>query len=112
MFIVVSQFIFRYFTPSSVGGITIFPFIFIKHPGLKEDATFINHEKIHIRQQAELLIVFFYLAYIAEYLYLLIKYKNKVKAYEHLSFEREAYENESDFNYLKTRKPFSFIKYW
>ena len=32
-------------------------------------------------------------------------------AYRNLSFEREAYGNENDFEYLKNRKPYSWIKY-
>ena len=41
-----------------VYAITLFPFIISKE---KMDETTLNHEKIHIEQQKELLVVFFYL---------------------------------------------------
>lgn len=49
-----------------------------------------NHEKIHIYQQLELLIIFFYLWYVVEYYYWYIKLKDKNLAYN-ICFEREAY---------------------
>ena len=33
------------------------------------------------------------------------------KSYFNISFEKEAYANENDPNYLKNRKPFAFLKY-
>ncbi|PHR11762.1 MAG: hypothetical protein COA40_10640 [Aequorivita sp.] len=92
-------------------GITLWPFVVLKHHSLKKDAVFLNHERIHLRQQAELLILFFYLWYGLEFLIRLIQYKNRHKAYRNISFEREAYHYESDFNYLKKRKPYGFLKF-
>ena len=112
MFIIVSACFIRYFTPENISGIALFPFIILKEKNLKDDQSFITHEKIHIRQQAELFVILFFLLYIIEFLLLLIKYKDTALAYRNISFEREAYENESNYNYLKTRKLFSFIKYW
>ncbi|MDB5229140.1 MAG: hypothetical protein JWN78_3333 [Bacteroidota bacterium] len=112
MFILVSPFFVRYFTPRNISGIALFPFIIVSEKKLKDDATFIMHEKIHIRQQAELLVIFFFLVYVTEFFILLLKYKDTGLAYRNISFEKEAYENESNYNYLKTRKLFSFIKYW
>ncbi|AIL44521.1 hypothetical protein BD94_0746 [Elizabethkingia anophelis NUHP1] len=40
------------------------------------------------------------------------KLKNAHKAYLAISFEREAYAKEDDFDYLKKRKFWNFIKYW
>ena len=111
MFILISPNFIKYFTPKNIAGITIFPFIIVEKNELKIDKTFINHEMIHIYQQAELLFIFFVLLYYTEFLMKLIKYKNLQLAYKNISFEREAYENESNYNYLKTRKFFSFIKY-
>lgn len=71
----------------------------------------LNHERIHSRQIFELLIVPFYLLYVLEWFVRLIYEKNGYNAYKKISFEREAYENEADFLYLKRRKPFSFIRY-
>jgi len=102
----------KYFTPKRVIGISIFPFIILGETALKEDTTFLNHELIHIYQQKELLLIFFILLYYIEFLILLVRYKDCQKAYRLISFEQEAYENETNYNYLKTRKWFSFIKYW
>lgn len=95
----------------SVRGLTIYPFIFLKHQYLKTDQTLINHEKIHLKQQLELLILPFYIIYILNYLYNLIIYKSHFSAYYHIVFEREAYANEMNHNYLQTRPWFAFIKY-
>ncbi len=92
-------------------GIALWPFIVVKDSFLKEDEAFINHERIHIRQQAELLVLPFYILYFTEYIIRLLQYRNSERAYRNISFEREAYYNEDDLYYLKSRKPWSFIKY-
>ncbi|HUM50393.1 MAG TPA: hypothetical protein PK431_01210 [Chitinophagales bacterium] len=112
MFILISPKFIKYFTPKNIAGITIFPFVILESKTQKDDKTFINHEMIHIYQQMELFFIFFILIYYIEFLILFIKYKDWNKAYQNISFEREAYSNESNYNYLKTRKLFSFIKYW
>ena len=109
--LIVSHFFIKYFTPKYIGGITLFPFIIVANNTIKENKIFINHEKIHIRQQAELIIVFFYTWYILEFIIRLIKYKKFYKAYENISFEREAYVNEKNIEYLKNRNFWSFLKY-
>ena len=112
MFILISSKFIKYFTPKNISGITLFPFIIVENKSLKLDKTFVNHEMIHIHQQVELLLIFFILMYYTEFLIRLIQYKNLEKAYRNISFEREAYTNESNYDYLKTRKWFSFVKYW
>jgi hypothetical protein len=94
-----------------INGIALFPFIFVRKPEDKENNVLINHEKIHLRQQLELLIFFFYIFYVAEYYYHLFKLKDPYLAYKKISFEREAYAMESDLNYLKKRRFWSFRKY-
>jgi hypothetical protein len=96
---------------TKINGITLYPFIFIKNPEDKKNSVLINHEKIHLKQQLELLIIFFYLAYIIEYYYHLIKLKNGHRAYLAISFEREAFAHELDLEYLKKRKVWGFWKY-
>ena len=71
----------------------------------------LRHESIHLRQQKEMLVVFFFLWYIIEWLIRLIQYHNAMTAYKNISFEREAYANQGFIDYLDTSKPFSFIKY-
>ena len=92
-----------------VGAITLFPFIFYKKKPL--DEIFVNHERIHLRQQLELLIIPFYIWYYFEYLISRFKGYNKVESYYRISFEREAYAQERNLNYLQGRKMFSFIEF-
>jgi len=101
----------KYLVPKGYTGITIFPFVFLKHKDLKNDLVLINHEKIHLRQQLELLIFLFYFLYLLEFVFRLIQYRNWYTAYKNISFEREAYINQTDTNYLKNRKLWSFINY-
>lgn len=96
---------------TKINGITLFPFILIKKPEGKTNRVLINHEKIHLRQQAELLVIFFYIWYVIEYYYWYFKLRDSFMAYKYISFEREAYAKEDDFGYLKKRRLFSFWKY-
>ena len=104
-------FISKYIVPKGYTGMTIFPFVFLKSKQLKENQVLINHERIHLRQQLELLVFPFYIVYIIEFLVRLIQYRNWHRAYRNISFEREAYINEFNLNYLKHRKFWSFLKY-
>jgi hypothetical protein len=88
-----------------------YPFIFIKNKEEITDKTLINHEKIHLKQQIELLIIFFFISYFLEFIWNYFRLKSFMMAYRNISFEKEAYQNESNQNYLKTRKRYSFFKY-
>ncbi len=101
----------KYIVPKGFIGITVFPFIFLREKSLRNDKTLINHEKIHLQQQLELGIFFFFIFYGLEWFIKLLKYKNSYTAYQNISFEREAYQNETDFLYLKKRKWWRFLKY-
>lgn len=68
----------------------------------------INHESIHTAQQKELLYVGFYLLYLLFWLWNLI-FATRT-AYRSIPFEIEAYTNEYDFDYLKNRKKYAWIK--
>jgi len=103
--------VFKYLTPRGFRGLTFYPFVFLADKDDKLNKVFINHEKIHIRQQLELLILPFYLWYFVEYLFRLIQFKDRKEAYFNISFEREAYSNEKDLNYLKSRSFWRFLKY-
>lgn len=70
-----------------------------------------RHERIHGEQQKEMLIVFFYLWYVIEWLIRCIQYGNGKTAYKNISFEREAYANETDIVYLDIRRHFAWLKY-
>lgn len=90
----------------------IFPFIFVRKDARRLTVNDINHEKIHGRQQIELLWIVFFVWYMVEYIVRLIAYGfNQRKAYRNISFEQEAYSNESNLDYLRTRKHFAWLKY-
>jgi hypothetical protein len=80
-------------------GITLFPFIITTK---NTSPVVINHERIHLRQQAELWVIFFYIWYLVEWLCM---------GYRKISFEKEAYANERDLTYLSRRRKYSFYKY-
>jgi len=103
--------VFKHFFYKNYVGLSLWPFIILKNTSLKEDSVLINHERIHLRQQLELFIVPFYILYILEWLIRSILYFDTYKAYQNISFEREAYQNEDDLDYVNNRTVFSFIKY-
>ena len=98
-----------------IGGITLWPWIILREkyrdiPYWRSvSERIINHETIHIKQQQELLVIPFYILYILEWFLKLFIYGKD--AYRNISFEREAYGNESNPEYLETRKFWSFFKY-
>lgn len=104
-------FISKYLVPKGYSGLTVFPFVFLKNSRFKTDYVLINHEKIHLRQQLEMLLIPFYLVYGLEFLLRLFQYKNWNLAYRNISFEREAYTNELNLDYLKHRPFWGFLKY-
>ena len=69
----------------------------------------INHERIHIRQQLETLIVGFYLIYFLEFIFYRFNH-TRYNAYKMISFEREAYQYENDIDYLKKRKCYAWLR--
>ncbi|GAB2765424.1 hypothetical protein [Salinimicrobium soli] len=107
MFVVVN----KYFLAKQFDGVVLWPFVVIRREELKRDVVFMNHERIHLKQQLELLIVFFFVWYFFEYFIRLIKYRDSYKAYNKICFEREAYVHEKDVAYLERRKIWSFFKY-
>lgn len=93
--------VFDFILGGNARAVAFFPFIILASDA-QPDETLINHEKIHLRQQLEMLIIPFYIWYLIEYF---------SRGYYNVSFEKEAFENEADLNYLKNRKLFNFIKY-
>lgn len=90
-------------------GIAIFPFIILKKSRLPVTKTLIQHERIHLQQQIELLFIPFYLWYFTEYIYFRFKFNNHRKAYLNICFEKEAYKHQSTAGYLSTRKFWAFL---
>jgi hypothetical protein len=101
----------KYLVPKGYIGITLFPFIIVRDRELIDHPLLLNHERIHLRQQAEMLIVPFYIWYITEYFIRLLHYKDRHKAYRNISFEREAYSKEGLPDFLKTRPFWNFLKF-
>ena len=101
----------KYLIPKGYRGLTFFPFVILKFAAAKDDKVLLNHEMIHIRQQVELLILPFYIWYFLDFGIKFLRYKDKNKAYRNIIFEREAYSNENDLDYLKSRSFWSFLKY-
>lgn len=91
-----------------IAGITLFPFIFIRGEG---NERLIRHESIHIAQYAETFVLGFLLLYVWDFLYAFAKYRNYDDAYRSIRFEREAYANDHDENYLELREKFAWLKY-
>lgn len=86
----------------TLNGLAIFPFIFVRDQKSKSNLVLINHERIHFRQQLEMLFIgFIFWYYIAMFR----------KGYRGISFEKEAYANQNNLNYLKKRPWFAFVKY-
>lgn len=113
--IIVSQTLLNLLTLNNkkVTGMALWPFIFFKDKESKSNQIILNHEKIHHRQQLEMLIIPYYLMYFMEYWAAM--FKNKFKhhiSYMSVSFEKEAYANQNNLDYLKTRKWLSSFKYF
>lgn len=96
---------------TKINAITLFPFILLKNQKGRGDRVLMNHEKIHFRQQLEMIVVPFYIWYVIEYWVHWFRLKDAYKAYRAISFEKEAYAQEFNFSYLKQRKFWQFIQY-
>jgi len=93
----------------NIWAITLWPFIVCR--GKMSEVT-LNHEKIHIRQQAEMLVIGFYIAYAYYWLRARLYYHlDNHTAYMAIPFEIEAYDMEENFDYLKSRKWFAWWDY-
>ena len=91
-------------------AITIWPFIFV----WKEKAEYkvlLRHERIHLKQWEELFLIGFIVLYLFFFIVELIKLKNWNAAYRSIPFEKEAYRNQDEDDYLSTRKRMAWIEY-
>lgn len=112
----------------------IWPFIFVRTGTTRKYTTTVdNHERIHAEQQKEmflagvaftvigllaglgiwaiLLIPSFFVWYMAEWMCKAFWYGDNNVAYRCISFEREAYANQGNLDYLRVRKHFAWVKY-
>jgi len=92
-------------------GAALFPFILVKSDEYVAD-WLINHERIHFRQQIETLFIGFFVLTLIERLYArLVLKKTRFEAYLWGSGEQEAYINQNNPDYLKTRTFWTQFKY-
>lgn len=89
-------------------AINLFGVLFVRK-GEKVSERMINHERIHTAQMREMWYIFFYLWYLEEWICRLF---DKGNAYKNISFEREAYDNDHNPNYLSQRKKFAWTSYF
>lgn len=75
-----------------VGGITLFPFIFIACSKNDCPVWLISHERLHIKQQLRWFIVLFYVVYLWDYAISRIRGMKHSQAYRNIRFEKEAYK--------------------
>ena len=107
MIVIVNRFLLR----KGFQGMALWPFVIVREKSLLNDEVLINHERIHLRQQLEMGIVFFFLWYVVEFVLRWIRTGNRRKAYRNISFEQEAFKYEKSLHYLKQRPIWSFLKY-
>jgi hypothetical protein len=87
--------------PKGFAATNLFGILFVKKEAVITERM-INHERIHTARMKELLYAFFYIMYVFERLIKLLKHGKE--SYCNISFEREAYGNDDNLDYLKTRK--------
>ena len=106
------------FAPVKIVRTSILPFrgfsavnllgVLFVHHGVYISNELMNHERIHTAQQREMLFVFFYLAYFMEWL---ARLPMRGNAYRNISFEREAYANQRNLDYLHSRPHYAWRRY-
>ena len=126
IFIIANKFWDRWLNLWNAGGQAWFGlwiFMLTKYIGKIYSQEIIRHEKIHIRQMRETLIILFYIIYVGQLLYYITKYSFKKYKEEYLNpgqkdswwikswaaylnvvFEKEAYAKEHLIEYLDDRK--------
>ncbi len=92
-------------------AMAIWPFVILKDHALLDDAQLIRHEQIHLRQQLELGIIPFYIWYLLDYVAGRLQGMNHMTAYHHIRFEKEAYANDANENYLSQRRAYNFLSF-
>ena len=97
----------KYIPLRGFSAINLLGILFV-HPGVYLSQELINHERIHTAQILEMGIIGFYVWYVVEWMVRLLRRGN---AYRKISFEREAYDNQRDLDYLQHRRHYAWRKY-
>jgi len=95
-------------SPINIWAISIGPFVWCKGTLNETDKI---HETIHYQQQLELLFVGQWILYFIFWVIGLFRYRDGAVAYMMIPFEKEAYSNEENLEYLSQRKSYSWVKY-
>lgn len=111
MWTIITPWFLRRFAGKGVRAMALFPFVLLREKALRQDDQLLNHEEIHLVQQKEMLIVFFYLVYGYYYLRGRVEGKSATQAYLDIPFEKEAYQNDNNLDYLSHRPFWAWIKY-
>lgn len=101
----------KYFPRSPFIATNVFGIILFRIDKGEPDPITINHEFIHILQQKELWFIGFLVCYYWEWMKNYMKYKNVMKAYYEISFEKEAYTYEKDLEYSHKREAYAWRKF-
>lgn len=96
----------------SIKGTALWPFVLIRYQDHPMNPIWINHERIHLRQQLECLFIPYVIFYYLEIYYFRIKGMNHLNAYLNSTFEQECYLNQADLDYLRSRSIFQFAHYF
>lgn len=110
-FNVIAPRLIKFLSANFATAMALYPFILFKNKSARENKVLVNHEKIHLRQQVEMLILPFYIWYVLEYLIRRIQFKSHYVAYRHISFEREAFSKQKQMDYLENRRFWNFLTY-
>ena len=97
-----------YFTPITIWAISFGTFVWCRGK-LSERVK--RHETIHYHQQLELLFVFQWLLYVVFWAWGMMKYRYGKKAYRETPFERAAFGNDRDSDYLSSRPLYNWVRY-
>lgn len=92
-------------------AMNLFGVVVAREDSLPLSKRILNHEAIHSFQIKELFFIGFYVWYVIEWLFRLVYYRDFKEAYKNTCFEREAFDNDGDTNYLIQRKRFAFLPY-
>ena len=98
--------VLSYLAPIDIGAITIGPFVFSRGEMSEETK---NHEAIHWQQYIETGILGFIVLYYSYYLWNYVKYQDGKTAYFMIPFEKEAYDNDKDLQYLESRNRYAWL---
>lgn len=94
--------------PKIYTAMAVWPLVLVRSGS--RNPVLLRHERIHLAQQSELLVLPFYVWYLLEYVWFRCRGLGHWAAYTSISFEREAYGHERDTDYLERRRFWAFIR--